>query len=59
RRSRPLFMTVAAGMLLGAAPAILMQLLQLNVWGLIAQAIYLVVGAPVMYSRLSGLQFFR
>jgi len=58
-RSRALFLTVAAGMIAGAAPVIVYQLLGLNVWGLVAQAIYLVVGTPVMYSRLSGLQLFR
>ncbi|HEY5902307.1 MAG TPA: hypothetical protein VIU39_07125 [Anaerolineales bacterium] len=59
RRSRPLFLTVAAGMILGALPVIGFQVLNLNVWGLIAQALYLVIAVPVMYSRLSGIQFFR
>ena len=58
-RSRALFMTVAAGMIVGALPVIVMQLFSLDVWRLIAQAIYLVVALPVMYSRLSGLTFFR
>jgi hypothetical protein len=58
-RSRALFLTVAAGMVLGALPVIAWQLLNLNGWGLIAQAIYLVVGTPVMYSRLSGMRLFR
>jgi hypothetical protein len=57
RRSRSLFMTVAAGMI--ALPVIVFQLLGLDVWRLIAQAIYLVVATPVMYSRLSGLTFFK
>ena len=59
RRSRLLFLSIVVGMIIGAAPVIVIQLLGLNVWGLIAQAIYLVVGTPVMYSRLSGLQFFK
>ena len=59
RRSRPLFMTIAAGMIIGAAPLVAIQFLHLNVWGLIAQALYLVIAVPVMYSRLSGIQFFR
>lgn len=59
RRARPLFLTVAAGMILGALPVIGFQVLNLNVWGLIAQALYLVIAVPVMYSRLSGIQFFR
>jgi len=59
RRSRPLFLTVAAGMVLGALPFILFQLFATDLWGLVGQAIYLVVGVPVMYSRLSGIQLFR
>jgi hypothetical protein len=59
RRSRPLFLTIVAGMIVGAAPVIAIQVLHLNVWGLIAQALYLVIAVPVMYSRLSGIQFFR
>jgi hypothetical protein len=58
-RSRPLFLSVAGGMIAGALPVILFQLLGLNGWGLIAQAIYLVVGTPAMYYRLSGLTLFR
>ena len=58
-RSRPLFMTIAAGMIVGALPVIIFQLIGLDVWRLIAQAIYLVIATPVMYSRLSGLQLFK
>lgn len=59
RRSRPLFLTIIAGVIAGAAPVIAIQVLNLNVWGLIAQALYLVIAVPVMYSRLSGIQFFK
>ena len=58
-RSRPLFMTIAAGMIVGALPVIIFQLVGLDLWRLIAQAIYLVIATPVMYSRLSGLQLFK
>jgi hypothetical protein len=58
-RSRRLFLTVAAGMVLGALPVIALNIITLDVYGLIAQAIYLVIATPVMYSRLSGLQFFK
>lgn len=58
-RSRSLFITIAAGMIVGALPVIIFQLVGLDVWRLIAQAIYLVIATPVMYSRLSGIQFFR
>ena len=59
RRSRSLFMTVAAGVVLGALPIILVQLLSTNVFGILFQIIYLVIAVPVVYSRLSGIQLFR
>ncbi|MCK6538524.1 MAG: hypothetical protein L6Q26_00590 [Anaerolineales bacterium] len=59
RRSRPLFITVAVGVVLGAAPFILFQLLAFDVFGIIFQAIYLVIVTPVVYTRLSGIQLFR
>lgn len=60
RRSRPLFMTVAAGVVLGALPVILFQLFVAgNLFGLLFQVIYLVIAVPVVYSRLSGIQLFR
>ncbi len=59
RRSRSLFMTVVAGVVLGALPIILFQLLATNLFGLIFQVIYLVIAVPVVYTRLSGIQLFR
>jgi len=59
RRSRPLFITVAAGVVLGALPIILVQILSFNVFGILFQAIYLMIAVPVVYSRLSGIQLFR
>lgn len=59
RRSRPLFITVSVGVVLGAAPFILLQLLALNVFGIIFQVIYLVIVTPVVYTRLSGIQLLR
>jgi hypothetical protein len=59
RRSRPLFMTVAAGVVVGALPVILFQVLSTNLFGIIFQIIYLVIAVPVVYSRLSGIQLFR
>ncbi len=58
RRSRPLFMTVAAGVVLGALPVILVQVFT-NPFGVLFQVIYLVIAVPVVYSRLSGIQLFR
>ena len=60
RRSRPLFITVVAGVVLGALPVILFQLLLTgNLFGVLFQVIYLVIAVPVVYSRLSGIQLFR
>jgi hypothetical protein len=59
RRSRPLFMTVATGVVLGALPVILFQVLSMNLFGILFQVIYLVIAVPVVYSRLSGIQLFR
>ena len=59
RRSRPLFITVAAGVVLGALPVILFQLMSLNIFGIVFQIIYLVTAVPTVYARLSGIQLFR
>ena len=59
RRSRPLFITVATGVVLGALPVILFQVLRLDMFGILFQIIYLVIAVPVVYSRLSGIQLFR
>ena len=59
RRSRALFITVAVGVVLGALPTILFQVLSMNLFGIIFQVIYLVISVPIVYSRLSGIQLFR
>ena len=58
-RSRALFMTVGAGVIAGALPMLLVQLLSVNVFGLIFQGIYLVIAVPLVYARLSGIQLTR
>ena len=59
RRSRPLFITIAVGVVIGALPVILFQVLSTNLFGVLFQVIYLVIAVPVVYSRLSGIQLFR
>lgn len=60
RRSRALFLTVAAAVVIGALPVILFQMLFTgNFFGIVFQIIYLVIAVPVVYSRLSGIQLFR
>ncbi len=59
RRSRSLFITVSAGVIIGALPLILLQLLSANLFGILFQIIYLVIAVPLVYTRLSGIQLFR
>jgi hypothetical protein len=59
RRSRPLFITVAIGVVAGALPIILVQLLSGQMFGVLFQLVYLVIVVPLVYTRLSGIQLFR
>ena len=59
RRSRLLFITVAVGVVLGALPVILFQVLRGDLFGILFQVIYLIIATPVVYTRLSGIQLFR
>ena len=59
RRSRPLFITVAAGVVAVALPVVLFQLFAGNIFGIVFQVIYLVIVTPIVYTRLSGIQLFR
>jgi hypothetical protein len=58
-RSRALFITIAAAVVLSALPVIIFYLLRLNIFGLIFQGIYLFIATPVVYTRLSGIQLNR
>jgi hypothetical protein len=58
-RARALFITVCAGVVVGALPVILFQLLGLSLFNLIFQGVFLVLAVPVVYTRLSGIQIFR
>jgi hypothetical protein len=55
-RSKNLFITVAVGVVIGALPVALIQLLSMNLFGILFQAIYLVIAVPIVYTRLSGIQ---
>ncbi|GAB4399150.1 MAG: hypothetical protein OHK003_22900 [Anaerolineales bacterium] len=59
RRSRALFLTVGAGVVVGALPILIVQLFIGNIFGLLFQVIYLVIAAPMVYARLSGIQLSR
>lgn len=58
-RSQILFYTVMVAVVIGALPAVIGQLAVFNAFGLIFQGIYLVLAVPTVYSRLSGIQFFK
>ena len=55
-RSRPLFLTVAAGVVLGALPVLLVAFLTGSIFSGIFVIVYLVIATPVVYTRLSGIQ---
>ncbi|MGE5461748.1 MAG: hypothetical protein ACM3PS_00235 [Syntrophothermus sp.] len=59
RRSRPLFMTVAAGVVVGALPMILGALSRGSLYPILFQVVYLVLVVPTVYARLSGIQMSR
>ena len=59
RRSKRLFWLVAAGVVAGALPVILFQLLTGNLFAIIWQGIYLFTATPTVYARISGFQFSR
>lgn len=59
RRSRALFITVTAAVVLGALPMVALQLIIMNLFGLLFQGIYLFIVVPLVYTRLSGIQLFR
>jgi hypothetical protein len=58
-RSRALFITIAAAVVVGALPVILFQAFTMNFFSLIFQGIYLFIATPVVYTRLSGIQLNR
>jgi len=58
-RARSLFITILVAVILGALPFLLTRLLSLDFFGIAFQAIYLVLVAPTVYFRLSGIQLFR
>jgi hypothetical protein len=55
-RSKSLFITILASVILGAVPVVIYLLLTLNFWSLIFQGIYLFIAVPTIYYRLSGIQ---
>ena len=58
-RSKPLFLTIIIAVVLGALPLVLINLLRMNLFGILFQGIYLFLVAPAVYYRLSGMQLFK
>lgn len=56
RRSKPLFIACATGVVLGSLPVALGLLLMGNIFGVIGVVIYLVIATPLVYTRISGIQ---
>jgi len=59
RRARSLFITIIIAVVLGALPMVLIHVLSMNLFGILFQGIYLVLVAPAVYYRLSGIQLFK
>ncbi len=58
-RARTLFVTLIAAVILGALPVAVYKIVILDIFGLLFQAIYLVVAVPITYYRLSGIQLMK
>ncbi len=56
RRSRPLFLSCAAGVAVGALPAGIAMVFFGGGFSLIAIILYAVIVTPIVYSRLAGIQ---
>jgi hypothetical protein len=54
-RAKSLFITIIVAVVLGALPVALFDLIILDIFGLIFQAIYLFIAIPVIYYRISGI----
>lgn len=58
-RARSLFITIIMAVVLGALPMVIIHIFSLNLFGVLFQGIYLVLVAPAVYYRLSGIQLFK
>jgi hypothetical protein len=58
-RSKSLFITIIAAVVLGALPMVLLHVISFDLFGILFQGIYLFLVAPAVYYRLSGMQLFK
>lgn len=56
RRSKPLFIACAIGVVIGAIPISLFLFFTGNLFSLISILIYIVIATPLVYTRISGIQ---
>ncbi|MCC7117209.1 MAG: hypothetical protein IT310_01685 [Anaerolineales bacterium] len=56
RRSKILFMACAAGVVVGALPIAALLFFTGNLFALLGLGIYVVIAAPTVYARISGIQ---
>lgn len=56
RRAKSLYLTIMVGAILGATPVALIALINGDLFGLILPGIYIFVGLPTLYYRLTGIQ---
>lgn len=59
RRSPSLYKAILAGIILGAVPIILFELIIFDVFGIIFQGIYLFLAVPTAYYRISGIRIIK
>ena len=59
RRSKPLFISCAVGVVVGALPVMAVLFFMGNMLALISLGVYIVIVTPTVYSRLSGIQLSR
>jgi len=59
RRSKPLFISCAVGVVVGALPVMTVLFFMGNMLALISLGVYIVIVTPTVYSRLSGIQLSR
>jgi len=56
RRSLTLYKVIFAGIILGALPMALIQIISFDIYAMIFQGIYLFISAPTAYYRISGIR---
>ena len=59
RRSKSLFTSCAVGVVAGALPVMVVLFFMGNILALISIGVYIIIVAPTVYSRLSGIQLTR